>query len=138
MHKPDMTGHDGRISVGWLHPDFEFSKGAVPADFLVRIKEFSEKCGPSIEALGLGAAGGYYPCQFCRNFATTGIFGVPDGERIFFAPKMIAHYIEEHNYAPPAEFIAAVLACPLPGTKDYEIAAAPFRPQRPQRPKKNR
>jgi hypothetical protein len=39
---------------------------------------------------------------------------------------LIAHYVEQHRYAPPAEFIAALMASPLPGTREYVDAVAPF------------
>jgi len=37
---------------------------------------------------------------------------VPGEGCIYGSPSMIAHYIEAHGYAPPEEFIAAVLRCP--------------------------
>jgi hypothetical protein len=51
---------------------------------------------------------------------------VPSGGRIFFAPEMIAHYVERHGYAPPDEFVSAVMACPLPGTEAYATVVGPF------------
>jgi hypothetical protein len=39
---------------------------------------------------------------------------------------MIAHYVESHRYAPPAEFIAAIMGGPLPGTLEYVNAVAPY------------
>jgi len=32
---------------------------------------------------------------------------------------MILHYVAEHGYAPPEEFITAVLACPPQGSREY-------------------
>jgi hypothetical protein len=40
---------------------------------------------------------------------------------------MVAHYVEAHRYAPPDEFVAAVLSAPLPGTPEYHEAVAAFR-----------
>jgi hypothetical protein len=39
---------------------------------------------------------------------------------------MLQHYVEAHAYAPPEEFVQALLASPLPGTSEYEMAVAPF------------
>jgi hypothetical protein len=127
-HIPDMHKiYDGpRIAVGWLHPDHEFPKAPVPVEFLAKLKEFSRRWGDSIRSLGWGAAGGFHTCKFCGEALASGTFGVPAGNRIFDAPEMIAHYVERHDYAPPAEFISAVMACPLPGTPEYEAAVAPF------------
>jgi hypothetical protein len=48
-----------------------------------------------------------------------GNFGVPSGDLLFVAPEMVVHYIEQHGYRPPAEFVAAVFRSPLPDTEDY-------------------
>ena len=39
---------------------------------------------------------------------------------------MILHYIEEHGYLPPKQFIDSVLESPIPGTKDYKDAVVEF------------
>jgi hypothetical protein len=123
MHQEADTGH---FAVGWLHPDHPFPQGDVPEAFLARLKKFALRWGDSIDALGWGAAGGYHICEFCRKACGSGTFGVPAGDKLYYAPEMIAHYVEAHRYGPPAEFIAAVLACPLPGTPEYVAAAKPF------------
>jgi hypothetical protein len=125
-HIPDMQSGENSIPIGWLHPDHEFSRGEVAPEFVARLKEFARLWGESIDALGWGAAGGYHTCEFCGKASGSGTFGVPAGDRIFDAPEMIAHYVEAHNYAPPAEFVAAVMATPLPGTPEYAAAVAPF------------
>lgn len=38
---------------------------------------------------------------------------------VYIAPGGIIHYIEFHEYAPPAEFITAVLQCPDLTTPEY-------------------
>ena len=126
-HIPDMqTLESGHVAVGWLHPDSPFPKVEVPKEFVARIKEFAARWGDSIEALNWGAAGGYHTCEFCGKAHASGTFGVPSGDRMFFVPEMIAHYVEKHGYSPPADFIAAVMTCPLPGTREYGIVVRPF------------
>jgi hypothetical protein len=51
---------------------------------------------------------------------------VPGGDLLFVAPEMVMHYIEQHGYRPPAEFVAAVLRSPLPDTEEYQIIMEPF------------
>jgi len=118
---------DGALAVGWLHPNHPYTQGEVPPGFLGRLKEFLNRAGDSIDTLNWGATGGYYTCEFCEKVWGTGIFGVLNEGRCFCAPQMIAHYVEHHGYRPPAGFIAAVLAGPLPGTTEYQSAAASFR-----------
>ncbi len=126
-HIPDMaTLGGGCVAVGWLHPDHPYSRSPVPADFVVRLKEFVRAWGKSVSALGWGIRMGFHTCEFCDKASASGTFGVPAGDRVFYVPEMIVHYVEQHGYAPPAEFIAAVMACPLPGTQEYGAAAAPI------------
>jgi hypothetical protein len=114
------------LAVGWLHPDHPYTRGEMPTAFVERLNEFARRWFESIEALGWGVACGYHTCEFCGKAWGSGTFGVPFGDRLFYAPEMIAHYAEQHGYAPPAEFVAAVLASPLPGTQEYATAVAPF------------
>jgi hypothetical protein len=114
-------------AVGWLSAKQPFADGEVPADFLARLREFANKWGASIDALGWGAYGGPHCCEFCGEFRSSGNFGVPSGELLFAVPQMIVHYVEAHRYRPPEEFIVAVLKSPIPGTHDYRALTEPFR-----------
>jgi len=115
-----------RTAVGWLHPDHAFPRGIAPPDFVAKLKRLAATWGDSVEALGWGIAMGFHTCEFCGGAHASGTFGVPADGRIFYAPEMIAHYVEQHEYLPPPEVIAAVLACPTPGTKAYASAVEPF------------
>jgi hypothetical protein len=46
---------------------------------------------------------------------------------LFVAPEMVIHYVEQHKYLPPDEFILALTRSPLPGTDEYTVAVAMFR-----------
>lgn len=39
--------------------------------------------------------------------------------KVYAAPDLIFHYIEEHGYAPPPVFVDSVLRPPWPGTGSY-------------------
>ena len=135
-HIPDVkVVRDRIVAVGWLHPDHGYCRGTAPPEFVARLATFSRNWGESIHALNWGAAGGFHECEFCdkalssrrlgHNIAS-GTFGVPASERIYYCPEMISHYVTEHEYVPPEEFMAAVMACPEPGTDEYVAAAEPF------------
>jgi hypothetical protein len=47
---------------------------------------------------------------------------LPGTDCVYVAPSMIAHYIDEHHYDPPAQFWQAVLDCPEMGTPAYKEA----------------
>jgi aminoglycoside 6'-N-acetyltransferase I len=126
MHIPDLTVDAGRTAVGWLDRDHPFPRATADSAFLSRLKEFCRLWGASIKALGWGAMGGAHSCELCEKAIGFGSFGVPDGERLFYAPDLIAHYVEHHDYSPPLEFIAAVMNSPLPGTPEYDSAVSRF------------
>lgn len=113
-------------AIGWLHPAYPYTKGEVPAEFLARLKEFTARNGDSAEALYFGAFGGYHTCEFCGQAHGIGNFGVPNGNLLFVAPEMVVHYVEEHGYRPPVEFVEAVLRSPLPDTEEYQLITEPF------------
>jgi hypothetical protein len=113
-------------AIGWLHPDHPYTKGDVSAEFLARLKEFAGRSGDSADALDFGAYGGFHTCEFCGGAHGIGNFGVPSGDLLFVAPEMVVHYIEQHGYRPPAEFIEAVLRSPLPDSEEYQLITEPF------------
>jgi hypothetical protein len=113
-------------AIGWLHPDHTYTKGEVPAQFLARLKEFAARSGDSARALYFGAFGGFHTCEFCGQAHGIGNLGVPSGDLLFVAPEMVVHYIEQHGYKPPAEFVAAVFQSPLPDTEEYQLITEPF------------
>jgi hypothetical protein len=125
-HTMVATGDHVR-AVGWLSSDHPFTQGSVPAEFIARLLEFVRRAGESADALYFPAFGGFHTCEFCSEFHDSRNFGVPVGEQLYVAPGMVAHYVERHGYCPPGEFIAAVMAAPLPGTSEYQDAAADFR-----------
>lgn len=113
-------------AIGWLHPDHPYTTGEVSAEFLARLKEFVTRSGDSAEALYFGVFCGLHTCEFCGQAHGTRNFGVPSGDLLFVAPEMVVHYIEQHGYQPPAEFMAAVLHSPLPDTEEYRLLTEPF------------
>jgi hypothetical protein len=121
-----QTLEDGSVAVGWLHPAHSFPQADPAPEFLAKLREYVKRSHVSTVALGLGAAGGFHTCEFCGRANGTANFGVPAGDRLFFSPEMIVHYVAAHRYSPPAEFVAAILASPLPGTREYVNAVAPF------------
>jgi hypothetical protein len=44
---------------------------------------------------------------------------VPGDAKIYLAPELILHYIDQHGYAPPSEFQQAVLDCPTMRSIEY-------------------
>jgi hypothetical protein len=91
-----------------------------------RLKEFAARSSESADALYFGAFGGIHTCEFCSKAHGVGNFGVPCDGLLFVAPEMVVHYVEQHGYSPPPEFVAAVLRAPLPDTEEYRLITEPF------------
>jgi hypothetical protein len=127
-----LTSGDDVRAIGWLDALHPYPRATVPPEFLSRLKEFARRWGASNRDLGWPVFCGIHTCELCDDFHADGNFGVPAGDVLFVAPETVAHYVERHGYAPPAEFIAAVLCAPLPGTKAYAATVERFR--RPEAP----
>jgi hypothetical protein len=115
---PDMSPESQAIrAIGWLHPDHPYSKGEVAPEFLARLKEFVARRVYGADEVYSGP----HTCEFCRKATGMQNLAVPSRDLLFVAPEMVVHYIEEHRYQPPAQFVEAVLRSPLPDTIDYRM-----------------
>jgi hypothetical protein len=118
---------DNTLNIGWLDKRHTFTTGGVEAQVIDKLWRFLKP--------KLLRTRGFHVCEFCK-FPVDGplsvernnevirlgmgeirIFG--DNEQIYAAPDMIYHYIADHNYKPPEEFLEAILTSPLPGSKTY-------------------
>jgi hypothetical protein len=127
----------GALNVGWLDPDHEFLTGPPNPVFAGRLMQLCVKHRMNVtrgwqncgfcpwDGLEKARAAGLYPIRIDfegEDYALgdAEIRVVHSDGRIFAAPNLIAHYVLEHRYAPPAEFVAAVLA-------DARVASEPTR-----------
>jgi hypothetical protein len=104
------------LAVGWLG-FFTLRRGATPLRFQELLGQLCRRYPPRT------ATPGFHPCLLgtClwrwwvrRRFgfvAGNGEIIVPGrGGKVYRAPTLIAHYVREHRYKPPKEFVEAVLA----------------------------
>jgi len=107
------------IAVGWLDRRYPYPRGTVPQEV--------------IQGLWRGwwepfRAMGYHQCEFCEwedpririgcHVSQRNLF-IPGDQRVYVAPELILHYIEDHCYCPPRRFQEAVLACPDSYSQEY-------------------
>jgi hypothetical protein len=111
----------GLIAVGWLDADHEFPRGPVLPEFVERLKQLCRD--------GVNRTRGFHRCELCSTREDAGrrpptvvrdaagdfpVGGAevrvdgPSGKR-YAAPDMTIHYVEEHGYAPPTDFVDGVL-----------------------------
>ena len=113
-------------AIGWLSSDQPYPKSGVPPAFVARLRQFVRLASQSAATLSFPAFGGFHTCELCEQVHDCQNLGVPAGPLLYIAPAMIGHYVEQHEYCPPAEFVAAVMASPLPDTVEYAAAVEEF------------
>jgi hypothetical protein len=114
------------LTVGWLHKDYSFSQCQLSDAFKSRLLKF---CLNPIRF-----SFGKYVCHLCSNSSSNPVVS-GDGlsselgsaeiivcgikGKLYLCPDLIYHYVTEHNYCPPTEFVQAVIQSPLPDDADY-------------------
>lgn len=131
---PDLSayayGHDahpGVVNVGWLDNVHSYYRGTVEGPLIEKMKRLAAK---PVELYR-----GLHICQLCveppllmktnlpnrvvidpncswaqwaRQRSSNGEIRVSRGGVTFAAPVLIVHYIEEHGYLPPRDFLKAI------------------------------
>ena len=107
------------LAIGWLESGHDFPTGEVHTDLVPALEWLFHNAWEPI------CAGGWHDCSVCGRQPGDGpltreiegqrvLLGVknllvPAGDVIYGAPSLIIHYIEAHEYAPPNEFVDALL-----------------------------
>jgi hypothetical protein len=119
--KGQLTPSDKVLNIGWLSSTSSFERGSVPEEVLEKLFELCKT--------NVNQARGFQVCEICPSPRVIEHFSAErDGERrwlgsaeirvrgrsgIHYAcPNMIYHYMKDHRYRPPQEFIDAVLQMP--------------------------
>ena len=90
----------GCLNIGWLDGKSNYSKGHVSQEFIEKIKSIK------MRIMHMGT----HECEICNNKSGNGVSYISgEDNKIYAFPQMIVHYIEDHNYKPPQEFIDAVM-----------------------------
>lgn len=114
------------LAVGWNGTRSDFSRGKVPLGVITRILDDLESAGyqPSETQQKIS-------CHSCRTGGTPlsaptrfGVIWVPAWTRVFVAPGNLVHWLYDHDYLPPREFLDAVVASPRVGSYAYVDASA--------------
>ena len=141
MHTPDISFYTylhnaddpPQLNIGWLDGKHPYSQGTPTDGLLDRLWIF---CRESVHVMR-----GCHECELCET-PSYGVRMQRDGEELWFgsaeirvfgpdgttyaAPNLLFHYIVDHGYLPPAEFVAAVMHGPLPDSREYLERANAF------------
>ena len=101
------------LNVGWLDARFGYPQGDVPPEFIERLWAFCRV--PTLVTFG------FHVCDLCHGSTRTPVKAVRGSEsillgfseirvfgadgKVYAAPNLIYHYVTEHGYRPPEEFI---------------------------------
>jgi hypothetical protein len=109
------------LNVGWLDAEHAYPHDAVPDAFVERLWVFCRK--------KMLQTRGYHTCELCDalleapfqaqrdaeilklGWAEIRVFGAADC--VYAAPNLIYHYVVDHHYHPPEEFIYAAAGHPI-------------------------
>jgi hypothetical protein len=126
-HFPDLSpygyghrSHPGVVHVGWLDGVHAYPKGRVAEHVLEKLKKLASRpteiyrgfhicelcCCPNGGVTG-PTDSGYWDWAKARS--SNGEIRVTSGNITYAAPVLIVHYIQEHGYLPPGEFLQAVM-----------------------------
>ncbi|MBW4681284.1 MAG: hypothetical protein KME19_14375 [Microcoleus vaginatus WJT46-NPBG5] len=117
------------INVGWLSKSEPFPEGETSQEFKAKLFEFC------LDEYVVQITRGFHTCEFCggshqgnpqygeaHDLARlgNGEIRVIGQSALYAAPTLIHHYVVDHRYNPPEEFIKAVLSGPPPGSREHE------------------
>jgi hypothetical protein len=109
---------NGVLTVGWLEPPHPFTVGQISDDILSKLKLLAS-------TQRANQMRGYASCEICGadeclveigdrvqrlGAAEIWIPDLVDRVKVYAAPNLIVHYIEAHEYLPPAPFLASLAA----------------------------
>jgi hypothetical protein len=111
------------VNIGWLDDGHSYPTGIVPGDLVARLARLCRN--------GVQRSRGFHRCGFCGQaegappMPTTSrdghgefIVGAAEirvtdqADVTFAAPDMIIHYVADHGYKPPDEFLDALRSQP--------------------------
>ena len=110
-------------AVGWLEAGHPYQQGSAPDGFLAQLKEHMARAYQPMLFWG------FHECTLCADGQRrTGCLNllIPTSQLLYVAPEMIVHYVEEHGYRPPLEFVDAVMACPEQESPRYMALLGQF------------
>ena len=86
------------ISIGWIETD-QYPKGIVSGKDINRLEILCRKYQIDQGFLG------YHTCRICNRFEDRGEVLLRAEERFYVMPHMILHYVRDHQYQPPKQFL---------------------------------
>lgn len=104
--------------VGWLDSEHPYESGHSPVGIAEKLEEIIQHRSDVFD-VHVNVVRGIHPCNFCgkdvklfasRRETLLGMseIWVPDNSGWLASPSLIVHYITDHGYLPPSNFVQAV------------------------------
>jgi hypothetical protein len=108
------------LAVGWLQFPNPYVKGEVSIELISKLEEMVQQTRAAyFHCVFRGAM----DCTFCKSvggiWSQENLF-VPGNDAVYVAHGGIVHYVRDHSYSPPLEFIDAALRCSDCQTDEYQ------------------
>jgi hypothetical protein len=109
------------VNIGWLSPKITFQTGSAPNDFIDKLKRLIKESAFSQTKLVMGRWDGTFTCPLCEinnweiqkriPYIGNAEIWIPskNREKIYSSSTWICHYIIDHQYLPPDEYIESIL-----------------------------
>lgn len=115
-------------NIGWIYGTENYDKGNVTSQFIdslwMYVKNPFNETRENRGCFICCANSTIREKSSSNDFAALGSSEIrvisEDGKEKYAAPSMILHYVIEHNYCPPSDFIRAVIDGPKPGSYEYQ------------------
>ncbi len=112
------------LAVGFLSRKTKFETGKVPAQFLDKLLAYCHPQKTVCQTMGTRKSpfsNEHVVVQFDGEDHKLGAaeIRIIGPEDIYAAPDLIYHYVRDHNYLPPAEFVDAVMKGPSPDSAEF-------------------
>lgn len=133
-HVVDDNPGNNALNIGWLSDRDPFPKGETSRAFRDRLYEYC------LDPYVVNICRGFHACELCKMTHEAWYekrmsecpenaqwSAIGDGEirvigraAVYAAPALVYHYVVDHQYRPPDEFIEAVLQGPPPGSEAHQ------------------
>ena len=95
---------DNSLNIGWIGSKENFETGEVPEEFIKKLEQV-ELSNEYTSARHKG----FHDCELCGERMGTSVKKIEYNGKCYKFPNRMSHYVKNHKYKPPQEFIDAIM-----------------------------
>lgn len=108
------------LNVGWIGKEENFTTGEVSKEFIKKLEEVERSDEYTSERHK-----GFHRCELCGDIMGTQVKKIEYDGKCYKFPSKISHYVKDHKYKPPQEFIDAIMSLKIPDRKPSHSYGGP-------------